>query len=603
MTKIVLNIIIALNSGLIVLNDYDPGQCNQTNHGAQVLVKDRKSIEKVFICSMNAGVYQWQSAAGDDPNGEIFSPGFDCSKILDSYPRAKDGMYWIHLGSYNGKKVYCDMTTDGGGYFLVGRMNSSVTWTVPSNDIPVEPYGLPHWASNLGDAEILDFRVQFGTAEDMREAKADWSFRLQAKRPLQKLMMEDKGCSQDQPGIGNIAYVKDLLTNKIVSTGYHCSIFGKYQHPVTGFGWHKMNSCLKKPCKSGFAYWDQPTFDRKVQVDFHGLFSFTASGNNSGVNHAATAMVGCSSNKICCGCYGPSGGRGDYCTPDCTPKNGGTAERNSYTWFWVRTSLPKRVWRRCMEYQVANKDGVMISYRILDGNPMPEKGRCSKDKVLLNEGVVVVPNAAMDKQAPGVPGLLKYRTDKNELSVRSNGTWEVIAPEKKILEETSEIVIQELKNNEQRLYEQNRMLNLRMQELEKRITSFINLHTDRHECTSYISLSSKDRNVKYMGAGLLCDRGIATGWYRFVGDAGTQMSTSCIQNRTHRKCSTHGVSWLNGPHPTFDEGKVTRTVCFSWVGVCCNRQRDIEVMNCGFFHIYKLVSTGPCSHRYCGTDV
>ena len=129
------------------------------------------------------------------------------------------------------------------------------------------------------------------------------------------------------------------------------------------------------------------------------------------------------------------------------------------------------------------------------------------------------------------------------------------------------------------------------------------LDTDRHECTSYMSLGSKDRNIKYMGAGLMCDHGISTGWYRFVGDAGTQMSTSCIQNRRHRKCSTHGVSWLNGAHPTFDEGKVVRTVCFSWVGGCCNRQRDIEVMNCGLFYVYKLVPTGPCSYRYCGIDV
>ncbi len=66
------------------------------------------------------------------------------------------------------------MTTDGGGYTLVGRKNSSRTWTVPSNDFPVEPYGDPHWASNLGDAPILDFRVQIATAEDFQQTKADW---------------------------------------------------------------------------------------------------------------------------------------------------------------------------------------------------------------------------------------------------------------------------------------------------------------------------------------------------------------------------------------------------------------------------------------------
>jgi hypothetical protein len=43
---------------------------------------------------------------GDEPIGEVFSPGFDCSKILDSNPQAKDGMYWIHLGGYYPKQVH-----------------------------------------------------------------------------------------------------------------------------------------------------------------------------------------------------------------------------------------------------------------------------------------------------------------------------------------------------------------------------------------------------------------------------------------------------------------------------------------------------------------
>jgi hypothetical protein len=66
------------------------------------------------------------------------------------------------------------MSTDGGGYILVGRKNSSVTWRLPSNDLPVEPLGDPHWASNLGDAPILDFRVQVATAEDFQQTKAHW---------------------------------------------------------------------------------------------------------------------------------------------------------------------------------------------------------------------------------------------------------------------------------------------------------------------------------------------------------------------------------------------------------------------------------------------
>ena len=124
-------------------------------------------------------------------------------------------------------------------------------------------------------------------------------------------------------------------------------------------------------------------------------------------------------------------------------------------------------------------------------------------------------------------------------------------------------------------------------------------------CSNYKSLGNKDRNANYVGSSVMCDSGLSTEWYRFVGDAGTQISTSCIprDDTNILKCSTHGVSWLNGAHPSVSEGAVTRTVCFSWNGDCCFHQKDIKVINCGLFYIYKLVSTSACNHRYCGTDV
>ena len=66
------------------------------------------------------------------------------------------------------------MTTDGGGWVLVGRKNSLVTWGVPFNDNPVEPFGEPHWSSSLGDSPFLDFRVQMATQEDFTTTKAHW---------------------------------------------------------------------------------------------------------------------------------------------------------------------------------------------------------------------------------------------------------------------------------------------------------------------------------------------------------------------------------------------------------------------------------------------
>ncbi len=43
--------------------------------------------------------------AGGGLVGEPFGSSYDCSKILDSNPEAKDGMYWINLGGDQPKQV------------------------------------------------------------------------------------------------------------------------------------------------------------------------------------------------------------------------------------------------------------------------------------------------------------------------------------------------------------------------------------------------------------------------------------------------------------------------------------------------------------------
>jgi hypothetical protein len=83
------------------------------------------------------------------------------------------------------------------------------------------------------------------------------------------------------------------------------------------------------------------------------------------------------------------------------------------------------------------------------------------------------------------------------------------------------------------------------------------------------------------------------------------LPTTCVPrtDKRNRKCHTAAVSWLNGAHPSAVDGKVARTVCFSWSGNCCRWRKDIGVINCGLFYIYKLGSTPVCSLRYCGIDV
>ncbi|KAJ7390749.1 hypothetical protein OS493_022307 [Desmophyllum pertusum] len=119
-------------------------------------------------------------------------------------------------------------------------------------------------------------------------------------------------------------------------------------------------------------------------------------------------------------------------------------------------------------------------------------------------------------------------------------------------------------------------------------------------CSSYTDFTDADRHVSY-GSGSKCDSPLSTGWYRFTGDAGSYMPESCpgVVNI----CGTSYPGWLNGIHPTTAEGVVTRTVCFVYSATaCCHWSRTIEVQNCGYFYVYKLLAS-PCNMRYCGTNV
>jgi hypothetical protein len=66
------------------------------------------------------------------------------------------------------------MSTDGGGYLLFGRMNNTVTWDVPSNNKTVEPFGDPHWSSELGDVSVLDLRIQVASDDNIENTRAHW---------------------------------------------------------------------------------------------------------------------------------------------------------------------------------------------------------------------------------------------------------------------------------------------------------------------------------------------------------------------------------------------------------------------------------------------
>ena len=118
-----------------------------------------------------------------------------------------------------------------------------------------------------------------------------------------------------------------------------------------------------------------------------------------------------------------------------------------------------------------------------------------------------------------------------------------------------------------------------------------------YECRFYKILKDGDRSIDYKVRKGICDDVLDfSSWYRFMGAAGTQLSTSCVPMY---RCGASLPLWMDGEYPTEDEGRVKRRVCQSWIG-CCSLKTEISVRNCGGFYVHKFSPPPYCSGRYCG---
>ena len=118
------------------------------------------------------------------------------------------------------------------------------------------------------------------------------------------------------------------------------------------------------------------------------------------------------------------------------------------------------------------------------------------------------------------------------------------------------------------------------------------------ECNQYKILNDSDRRNDFGRGDQKCDNYLAEDWYRFSAGAGTSMATQCIPDA--QRCGTDLPGWMDGAHPTVDEGVVSRKVCFRGFGKCCYNHIMINVRNCGSFFVYRLKPVQVCHSRYCG---
>ena len=123
-------------------------------------------------------------------------------------------------------------------------------------------------------------------------------------------------------------------------------------------------------------------------------------------------------------------------------------------------------------------------------------------------------------------------------------------------------------------------------------------------CYHYKNPTDANRKMSYKTPyGLwLCDNHVPEGWYRFVRAAGTKMPTTRVPAY---RCGTDWSGWLDGAHPTVEDGEAQMKFCFSNHPSrlpICKYSTTIFVKNCGSYFIYKLHHLPGCDSRYCGTD-
>ena len=117
------------------------------------------------------------------------------------------------------------------------------------------------------------------------------------------------------------------------------------------------------------------------------------------------------------------------------------------------------------------------------------------------------------------------------------------------------------------------------------------------QCKQYKFLNDSDRHSDFGHGERKCDKNLTEDWYRFSAGAGTSIPTHCPPVL---RCGTDLPGWMDGAHPTVDEGVVSRKVCFHGFGNCCFHNIMIDVRNCSSFFVYRLKPIPVCASRYCG---
>lgn len=88
--------------------------------------------------------------------------------------------------------------------------------------------------------------------------------------------------------------------------------------------------------------------------------------------------------------------------------------------------------------------------------------------------------------------------------------------------------------------------------------------------------------------GISCDaRTLKDSWHRFDVGLGTKVLGNCTNSPN--RCGTRSPGWMQGSHPTIDDGIVSRILHF-YSHYCADDHGEVLVRNCGHFYTYRFVN-------------
>ncbi len=167
-----------------------PINCEASTFGAAYANPQDKAL---YVCNGKGWAAVYLTLPGSKEN-----PATSCKDLLAKAPASKDGAYWINPDNSTPYQVWCDMTTDGGGWTLAMRFKndtklgySSTLWT--DKNVLNEDGGASVDPSLNANAKLGSFVNLAGTTLRGCKGVTDNCFKQDygAAKPLQALFNEN----------------------------------------------------------------------------------------------------------------------------------------------------------------------------------------------------------------------------------------------------------------------------------------------------------------------------------------------------------------------------------------------------------------------------